>query len=342
MKIASSSLEMSSSHIATQHEEIRESLRMWSGQNRPDFEGNRRMAAPEPVEISDAGKAAQAADAVEAQREAVENDPRMILLRTLIEFLTGQKIKILDTSELEAAQGQEAAQSRENPAQRAGFGVEYDYHRSYRETEQTTFTASGVVRTADGRTIEFDLQLALQRSYSEETNVSVRMGDAVRKKDPLVINFSGNAAQLTDTRFKFDLDADGTSEMINFVGPGSGFLVFDRNHDGKANDGSELFGPATGNGFNELAMLDADRNGWIDENDAAYKDLRVWVKDGQGKDTLMTLQQANVGAIALSNVATPFEMKDAANQTLGEVRATSVYLKESGGAGTVQQIDLTV
>lgn len=352
MKIASSSLEMSSSHAATQREEIRESLRMWTGRSRPDFEGNSTPRPVETVEISDAGKAAQTADAAQASDDALESDPRMMLLRSLIEFLTGKKIHLLDTSELkapppgqevaEAAQAQQAQAQGNQPQQSAGFGVEYDYHSSYSETEQTNFAASGVVRTTDGKTIKFDVQLAMQRSYSEETNVSVRVGDAVRKKDPLVINFSGTAAQLTDTRFKFDLDADGAKENINFVRPGSGFLVFDRNHDGKANDGSELFGPATGNGFDELALLDGDKNGWIDENDAAYEDLRVWVKDAEGKDSLMTLKQADVGAIALTNIATAFDIKNASNQTLGQIHSSSVYLQDSGGAGTVQQIDLTV
>lgn len=347
MKIASSSLEMASSHVATQTQEVRESLRMWTGPVRPDFEGRNQPAEQsDPVVISDAGKAAQAADAVEAQEDALENDPRMMLLRTLIEFLTGKKINILDHSELKAPPaGQEvaeAAQARQNQAQSSGFGIEYDYHASYRETEQTTFAASGVVKTADGKTLSFDLQFALERSYSEETDVRIRMGDAVRKQDPLVINFSGTAAQLTDTRFLFDLNADGTAETINFVRPSSGFLVFDRNHDGKANDGSELFGPATGNGFNELALLDADKNGWIDENDAAYQDLRVWIKDAGGQDTLMDLQEAKVGAIALAHVTTPFDLKDAANQTLGQIRSSGIYLQEDGQARTVQQIDLTV
>lgn len=346
MKIASSSLEMASGHIATQSLEVRESLRMWSG-SRPNFEGNASTRPAEPVRISDAGRSAQSAGAVASSEEAVENDPRMRLLRALIEFLTGKKAKLFDSSELNIGGGQQAVPAEQalppaDQPENANFGLEYDYHSSYSETEQTAFAARGFVQTADGKSIAFDLQFAMQRSYTEETNVSVRMGNAVRKKDPLVINFSGNAAELTDTRFKFDLDADGKLDNINFVRQGSGFLVFDRNRDGKVNDGSELFGPATGNGFNELALLDADANGWIDENDAAYENLLVWAKNAEGKDILMSLKDANVGAIALANAATPFDLKDDANQTLGQVRSSGIYLKENGNVGTIQQIDLTV
>ena len=120
-----------------------------------------------------------------------------------------------------------------------------------------------------------------------------------------------------------DLDADGDKENINFATGGSGFLALDRNGDGKINDGSELFGATSGDGFADLATLDSDHNGWIDENDAAYTQLRVWTKDSAGNDQLSTLKQANVGAINLSSVATPFDLKDSSNALLGQIRAAT-------------------
>jgi hypothetical protein len=39
---------------------------------------------------------------------------------------------------------------------------------------------------------------------------------------------------------------------------------------------------------------------------------------------------------------TPFSLRTADNRTLGAVRATSVYLREDGGVGSTQQIDLVV
>ena len=146
---------------------------------------------------------------------------------------------------------------------------------------------------------------------------------------------------MTGQRFAFDLNADGQTEQINFVAPGSGFLVFDRNQDGKVNNGSELFGPTTNNGFQELAALDDDRNGWIDESDAAFDRLQVWTRDGAGTDRLQSLGEAGVGAIGLGNIATPFDIKNNANQLLGQIRSSGIVLQESGAAGTIQQIDLT-
>ncbi|HEX6733498.1 MAG TPA: VCBS repeat-containing protein [Azonexus sp.] len=350
MKIASADLQMASSHLSLQRHEVSESLKMWVGERRPRFAGEDAPAArpaADPVALSEAGLAAQSAEAVAEQEAAVEDDPKLALIRQMLELWLGHEIKIFDAAgwqrRLEraaAASDQAAAPANDNP-QGAGFGVEYDRRESYSEIEQTHFAASGTVTTADGRSISFQLELSMSRSYHEESSTSIRLGDAARKVDPLVLNFAGTAAQLTDQRFAFDLDADGDQEQINFVAPGSGFLVFDRNQDGRINDGGELFGPRTNDGFAELAALDDDRNGWIDENDDAFGDLQIWSRNAAGEDQLQSLAAAGVGAIALSRLATPFGLKNHANELLGEVRSTGIFLQEDGTAGTIQQIDLT-
>ncbi len=65
-------------------------------------------------------------------------------------------------------------------------------------------------------------------------------------------------------------------------------------------------------------------------------------KDAAGQDQLATLAEKGVGAILLAHADTPFEVKDAQNQLQGRLRASGVYLRESGGVGSVQQIDLRV
>ena len=357
MKIASSAIQMDSSHARLQKHELKETLRAWIGDRRPDFEGTQRneLRAPPsaPVQLSDAGKSAQSSEtsAIQESIDAAENDPILRMIRAMIAMLTGHEAKVFDASELQAnapiADVQDPNQSQQTvqaqaPQQPAGYGIEYDRHESYTEFEQTQFQASGVVRTADGKEISFSLALSMTRSYHEESDTSIRLGDARKTQDPLVINFNGTAAQLTNQRFKFDLNSDGQSEDINFVTNGSGFLSLDRNGDGKINNGSELFGANTGDGFAELAVLDSERNDWIDENDAAYEMLRVWTKDGSGQDTLSTLKQAKIGAIHLARIATPFDIKDTNNALQGQIRTSGIYLKEDGEAGTIQQIDLTI
>lgn len=347
MKIASATLQMNASHASLTQHETRESLRMWVGANRPE-EGNRssrnipaQPPANDTVTLSEAGRSAQTET---DHQDEIENDPKLRLIRSMVEMLTGRQIRVFDPAELDAPENAAAptapppaANEASPPAQRAGYGVEYERHETYHEIEQTEFSASGQVTTADGRTISFDLKLSMAREYYEESHTSLRLGDAARKVDPLVLNFSGTAAQLTDQRFAFDLNSDGKTENIARLAAGSGYLAFDRNQDGVINNGKELFGPSSNDGFAELAQLDDDRNGWIDENDAAFTQLSVW--DGSGQ--LRSLKETGVGAIALANVATPFALKTGSNQSLGDIRNSGIFLQEDGRAGTIQQIDLT-
>lgn len=204
-----------------------------------------------------------------------------------------------------------------------------------KERERTEICGEGCVRTQDGRDIAFDFSLHLARDY--ERTSTQRASGGVTLQDPLVLSFDGNAAELSAERIHFDLDADGKAEAIPGLGKHCGFLVFDRNGNGKADDGRELFGVASGNGFADLAKLDDDRNGWIDENDAAYRQLAVWSGDG-----LSSLVQRGVGALYTGSVDAPFSLKTADNALLGQIRAAGVYLMESGEVGHLQQVDLAV
>lgn len=348
MKIASADLQMASSHAAQQHREARESLRTWVGQQRPDS-AMLNQHSPRPtnntVNISDAGMAAQSADDINKDlNDAVDRDPALKLIRQMLEFLTGEKIKVTDVadSEISIKQSNTATVSVSTARTSSGFGIEYNYSESYSEMEQTSFSASGTVKTADGKEISFSLQISMERSYHEESSISLKFGDAARPVDPLVLNFDGTAAQLSDQRFSFDLDSDGKNDQINGLKPGSGFLVFDRNNDGKINNGGEMFGPSSGNGFSELSALDDDKNGWIDENDNVYSKLKIWQGGENGGGQLQSMTDAGIGAIATSHIGTPFEIKTNDNALLAQVRSSGIFLQHDGEAGTIQQIDLTV
>jgi hypothetical protein len=252
-------------------------------------------------------------------------DPKQRLAVLAIEALLGHRVTLLRFHP-----GAEAAPDAAG-AQATGTAEVHRRVELHYEAEQTTLQAQGVVETADGRRIQFSVELAMQREF-QSASVTTRPGNAA---DPLVVNFGGTPARLTGAKVSFDLNSDGQPESISFVAAGSGFLALDRNGDGKVNDGSELFGPRTGNGFAELATYDADDNGWIDENDPVFGHLRIWTQGG-----LYTLSQKGIGALAASSAETPFTLKDAANLTQGEIRGTGIYLSEPGAPGTIQQVDL--
>jgi len=157
----------------------------------------------------------------------------------------------------------------------------------------------------------------------------------------LVFNLEGNIGKISDQKFLFDLNADGTEEEISFTEQGSGFLALDKNKDGEINDGSELFGTKSGDGFKDLAEYDEDGNGWIDENDDIFDDLSIWTLNEEGEKVQISLLKADVGAIYLGNASTEFSLKNEETHTInGIIRKTGIFLKESGGTGTVQHIDL--
>ncbi len=211
------------------------------------------------------------------------------------------------------------------------------------EEQNIQFASRGEVTTEDGRVINFSLDMSMDKSFlsriEQETTVQ-RWQERVNLTDPLVISLEGKIPQLSDTTFEFDLDSDGKMENINFVNPGSGFLAFDKNSDNIINNGSELFGPGTGNGFEELAAFDEDQNRWIDENDAIFSKLSVWTRDENGEDLLVSLKDAGIGAISLDNAATMFNMSGSDNNIKGQLKNTGIFLFENGNMGSVHQIDL--
>lgn len=282
---------------------------------------------------------------------AIDNDPFLSLVKRMIEKITGKAVKVFDMAAFSAGMRQVEIDNRQvgealqaASSGRAGWGVEYDSHRLHEEFEQTAFTAAGVVQTTDGQEIGFRLDLEMTRRYREESHTRLRAGDAVRK-DPLVVNFDGTAVQLAEQAgrsFRFDLDGDGQQEDLPLFASGSGYLAMDLNHNGIIDSGKELFGPASGNGFADLARLDQDGNGWIDENDPRFAGLLVWTPAAAGDGALHALADVGIGALGLAHVASPFALRGSDNRDLGLVKSTGLYLTESGKAGSLQEIDLTV
>jgi len=362
MKIIDSTMTLQSSHNRVVQDVARESLRVWQDGSEPveqELRGERvgqlrhrvtallqHPPAPSRTVATDTGSV-DSGCVISDGSEPLDKmqNLEVSLLKLLVERFTGRSIEVTTPAELKSESGATVAQeSRPRPvdegAARQGWGMVYENYRSHSESEQTSFQAQGVVRTADGREITIDIELNMSREFLSQEFQSLRAGDAL--KDPLVVNFSGNAAELTQQQFSFDIDADGNSDQIHFVTSGSGFLALDKNQDGVINDGSELFGALSGDGFADLARYDSDGNGWIDEGDAIFDSLRIWSKDGEGQDRLVALGAQGIGAIYLGHITTPFELKDGENRLTGVVRDSGLYLGEEGGAGTLQQIDLVV
>jgi len=237
-----------------------------------------------------------------------EGDPRMWLARLVVEALLGGKFPATrPVARLTTAAVRPGA-AREMLFQSAPqWSLTLTHTESYEERERLVVKASGMVRTARGAEIHFDAGLTLERSFREESGFTQGAGNA-RLSDPLFLDTASGRALLVD----------------------------DANGDGKLTDDSEMFGARSGDGFAELARLDTDGNGWIDEGDPAFGQLRLRLSDGG----LQPLEPAGIGALAATGVAGEFQFKNEANELTGVVRRTGVYLTEDGRAGAIRQIDL--
>lgn len=206
------------------------------------------------------------------------------------------------------------------------------------EEEEVSFQSTGIAITEDGRSIDFGVSFSMSSRLVDTTGITYAR--PVNFIDPLVINVSSDVTSISDQSFFFDLDCDGEEDEISFLGAGSGFLAYDKNGDGRIGDGSELFGTKNGDGFKDLAAYDLDGNGWIDENDEIYGKLQVWLRGEDGTDTLLSLKEADVGAIYLGRATTECSMRDSNFNAAARLRASGIFLRESGSVGTVQHVDL--
>ena len=267
----------------------------------------------------------------------------------LIRLLFGEnkeKLKGLDSIDRTTTPGQASAN---NPVTieamslgepRGKGGQHYSYYYCS-EKETTCFETTGTAVTADGRKLSFNISLEMSRSFTKMAEENCSFGQP-RLCDPLVINLKTNAASVSDQKFFFDIDADGIKDEISMLNSNSGYLALDNNEDGIINDGSELFGTSSGNGFKDLLSYDEDGNCWIDEADSIFQKLKIWVMNEDGTSELLNLKEAGLGAIYLGYEDTEFSLKNTENQTNAVIQKTGIFLYENGMSGTVQQLDLAV
>ncbi|MCR4807358.1 MAG: hypothetical protein K5857_06750 [Lachnospiraceae bacterium] len=253
----------------------------------------------------------------------------------LLRLLFGRETDLGDSDEkgwtFEKSSGKDTALSLDI----TGYEAHY-----YAESEELSYSTAGKVVTADGREIDFDLSFQMSRSF-EQFYEKEHTFNIASLCDPLVINLDTDIASVSDQKFLFDLDSDGVKDSISMPGRGSGFLALDKNGDGTVNDGSELFGPSSGDGFKDLAAYDSDGNGWIDEADEVWDKLVIYSMNEDGTSSVYGLSEKGVGAIFLGNVSTDYVFRNSQDNSLNAmVRKTGIFLYENGNAGTVQHLDI--
>ena len=317
MQIAASQITLQGQHSALIEQRSSETLRIERARAAPLA----NVAHAEPASVDQSG-----------EQFAIEQE--VLLIKLLVEALSGRKI---DIARIDSAEPQ-ASTTPALPAS-AQFSVEYRFSEFYREVETARFQAAGSVTTADGTQITLAIELTMDRSFESTTIIGLSNG---QRQDPLLLNLAGNATQLSGAKYSFDLDGDGQAEQVSFATGNSAFLALDLDRNGHIDNGLELFGTRSGDGFADLARHDSDANGFIDQGDPVFARLLAYDKTADGSDRTRSLTELGIGALYLSRVETPFDLRDSSNQTLGTVRSTGLFINEDFSGGTLQQVDLVV
>jgi len=186
------------------------------------------------------------------------------------------------------------------------------------------------------------VELRLEESFLRKANInfSKEMSPKEKLLDPIVIDFEGSGDLLSDKKFNFDLDSDGKKDQISMLNKGSGYLALDKNEDGKINNGNELFGTKSGNGYKDLEEYDENRDGQLDINDSIYSKLRIWKKDDSGEDKLIGLGEAGVGVIYLNPQELRNNIYDSRGNISGIAQKSAGVQFLDGKSGSSYHLDL--
>ena len=191
---------------------------------------------------------------------------------------------------------------------------------------------SGEVNLTNGSTVSWSFDLSMQSSQ-----VSMSMRQQTPLKDPLVLSLDNKPFAWTGETIDFDLLNDGATKQLAKLNSSQFYLAWDRNQNDRIDSGAELFGPKTNQGFQELAQLDDDQNGFIDEQDERWQQLRLW----QPGQSAKSLAEYGIGAISTQSVATTFGYYQQ-DILQAQIARSGIYLTENGQAGLIQQVDLNV
>lgn len=200
------------------------------------------------------------------------------------------------------------------------------------QNDSLNINADGAIKN-ENKTLNFSLNSSVNNTFALKI-----INTTDRKLDPLVIGLNGDIVNTNGkSTFQFDLNSDGTQDNIAHLADGNAFLSYDKNKNGTIDDGSELFGTQSGNGFADLALYDDTKDGVIDESDSIFKSLSLWQKTANG-DKLSTLKDKNIGAIFLKNVDSKLQLQtDGNNDAI--IQSSGVAVTEDGKALWVSHVD---
>ena len=140
----------------------------------------------------------------------------------------------------------------------------------------------------------------------------------------------------------FDMNGDGVADDTGWTTSNDGFLVVDRNANGKIDNGSELSFqldiPEARSAIEGLAAFDSNNDGLVSILDQRFGELKVWVDldhDGvSNAGELRSLSDQGIVSISLRAAANSDQQKLGYNVLL----STAVFNRTDGSSGTLGDV----
>ncbi len=196
------------------------------------------------------------------------------------------------------------------------------------------FSSSSVQQSYE---VNFQSQTFIQNGEEIRSRENARMTEmaasGVMEAEPLVFDLDGDGLELTTAEdgVNFDITGDGRTEQTAFVTGDDAFLALDRNGNGTIDSGKELFGDQHGakNGIEELRKFDDNSDGFIDEKDAVFEQLRLFIdRNGDGAsqiNELVSLHDEGILRISL-------DAQDEDRRIAGNRMAASTWFERNNGS----------
>lgn len=163
----------------------------------------------------------------------------------------------------------------------------------------------------------------------------------------LIFDLDGDgikSRQLKKSDAWFDVDGNGMRDDVSWTGQGDGFLVIDRNGNGRVDDGSELSLHAEAHNartsFAALGTLDSNRDGIISALDARFSKLKIWRDLNSNGVTdageLLGLDDLGIVSINLNSQSRDGQSKIGRDLLL----SSSFFTRSDGSTGSVGDVAL--
>jgi hypothetical protein len=173
--------------------------------------------------------------------------------------------------------------------------------------ETVSFTVNGVVKTADGQEISFELNLNIEKTLLIEKDINIQTEDG-NSTDPMIVNFSGTAAQLTSFSFEFQFESDDNNGG-SFRRPGWGQIRF---------------------GADIKRLYDA------------FRAVMRTLKQADLGNLAESHEKKPGDSMGLQGMQLPFQVDNLQFDMETIMMKNSMYLYEDGNAGSTQQINLAL